>query len=272
MLMDFNYLYELDLKKIGQYLINYVNKISVIPIIKKKKNATRLNNPRGASISNRFSKSLKIVINNDVLTKTRELFISNLRLTYNSLTSIERLTIKNKLRILVSTIDERDHLFEDKESSDFRLREIGNLIRNEVNLCIADIISFLQDIESKQDNQPFENFLTDSGFYHIDMVKCLTEDSKAVLIDELKNKSHTDIPGFLAMLNHLGFDEILFKKYNNKTKAYKVLADVLKRDSGTIKGHISSFDKKNLNARRKYTAFKKLDDIKDFYNDLKKGG
>jgi len=272
MLMDFNFLYNLNHKNIGKYFLTIVDEQRSITYKEEKESegqiANKLNSNR---ISYHFNPNA-LLIKNNVLPTIRQLFMSNLQLSFNSLNNDQRITIRKKLQLFMSKFDDDDFELFENHVFDYGLLEIDRLLRKEFFLTLIDLKSFTVKINNSQENEPFENFLADSGFYHIDMVKCLTEDSKAVLIDELKNKCTTDIPGFLAMLHQLGFYKILYKKYNNKTKTYKVLADVLKRDSGTIKGHISSFDKKNLNARRKYTAFKKLDDIEDFYNDLKKGG
>ena len=76
---------------------------------------------------------------------------------------------------------------------------------------------------------------------------------------------------FLAFVYFLGLYDHLFKKFNSRSKAYKVLAQIVNRKDDTIKGHISSFVD-NSYAKGKYNADRKLPEIKDFYSNLKKGG
>ncbi len=270
MQMDFNYLNELTLTTVNQYFIKYIDEIRIMTINEEKEAQESSNKIKSSIVLKRKFDHNRLIVENNVLPTIRGLFISTLLKSFDSLSEVEKQIIKNKLILMLSKFDKDD--LEVDYVSEFNYGhleklEIEKLISREFRLTLLDIKNILKDLESKPEIDPAEDFLFKYGFFSLAMVKCLTKESISSLIEELKNKSNTDIPGFLAMLSHLGFDEMLFKKYN-KTKVYKILSDVLKRDSGTIKGHLSSFNENNY-ARGKYNAYLKLPEVKDFYNSLK---
>jgi hypothetical protein len=272
--MDFNYLNELTLSTINQYFIKYIDEIRIMTIKEEKEAQERSNKIKSPIELKRKFDPNRLIVENNVLPTIRGLFISTLLKSYDSLSEVEKQIIKNKQMLMLSKFD-KDDLEVDYVSefnySHLEKLEIEKLISREFRLTLLDIKNILKDLDSKHEIDPTEDFLFKYGFYSLAMVKCLTKESIASLIDELNNKSKTDIPGFLAFVYFLGLYDHLFNKFNSRSKAYKVLAQIVNRKDDTIKGHISSFVD-NSYAKGKYNAYLKLPEAKDFYNNLKFGG
>lgn len=189
MQIDFKYLYDLDLKDVHQFLEIYVEDFRGFSIKVEKET---LGNPNVNPIlfsfldNDNLNNELK---SKNVLSTIRELFLTNITNAYYKLTLTERVIIKTKFKLLLSKFEKYNLEFRYDDIHNKGKLEIEVLLRKEFFLTLFDLKTFISKINNSQENEPFENFLTDSGFYHIDMVKCLTEDSKAVLIDELNNLS-----------------------------------------------------------------------------------
>ena len=124
-----------------------------------------------------------------------------------------------------------------------------------------------QPIKSKADI--LKEQLSQYGFFELEKVKTLSEQSKVLIIEKI---AESGLPYAIAMLDYLQF--ILYLEKKHFDSKYKLNREVSKwfdsdKDGRAVKGNISSLLKKTTENKTRYTAYQHKENVIKDYEQLK---
>lgn len=111
--------------------------------------------------------------------------------------------------------------------------------------------------------------LTQYGFFELEKVKTLSEQSRALLIKKI---SESGLPYAIAMLDYLQFlPHLLSNYFDSKYKLYREVSKWFDSDSDgrSVKGNLGSLLNKTGENRNRYTAYKHKENVISDYEQLK---
>lgn len=112
-----------------------------------------------------------------------------------------------------------------------------------------------------------KNCLTEYGFFELEKVKNLSEQSQLTLVDKLATKG---IPFAIAMFDYLEFFKWFNSQYHNTNKKRNIeIASWFNSNDRTIRGNIDSLLKASNDKNERYTAHTHKENVKITYEQLK---
>jgi len=132
---------------------------------------------------------------------------------------------------------------------------------NPIEASAQEIYSF------KQKRDDLKRNLENAGILELDLVKSLKPDKYILLINHLyENK----LPYVIAMFKHIGFLDYLSIEYKTKKEIHSIIASwVGLSNSRGVKGNIDVLNPRSEDNRTRYTSYKYLEEVKEFYDTLK---
>jgi hypothetical protein len=126
-----------------------------------------------------------------------------------------------------------------------------------------------EEIKSETKTTRLTAELEEYGFFHLPLVKRLSEQGKQDLVDLISSK---DLPYGIAMFYYLDYLSHLEREhFKTKDALYKAIAKWLNANKSgrSVKGNISSFSKISTEDKTRYTAYRYKDIVKEDYQKLK---
>lgn len=153
--------------------------------------------------------------------------------------------------------------------AEIKTHYIQNLISRIENLTVTPIVKALppQPIKTKADI--LKEQLSQYGFFELEKVKTLSEQSKVSIIEKI---AESGLPYAIAMFDYLQFIPYLEKKHFDRK--YKLNREVSKwfdsdKEGRAVKGNISSLLKNTTENKDRYTAYKHKENVIKDYELLK---
>jgi hypothetical protein len=145
-----------------------------------------------------------------------------------------------------------------------KIKEIENLIDNEEK----DASEVIEEANEKMKKVLYAEFKR-YGFFDLPKVKNLSDSNKEKLIESI-NKNQ--LPCKIAMIDYLGFiSHLEMNHFDSKAEMHKKIAKWFCSDKlgRSVRGNINSLSKKSKENKTRYTAYKCLKEVKNFYIKLK---
>jgi hypothetical protein len=160
-------------------------------------------------------------------------------------------------------------------NTNFRL-ENGTMLRltqkqiTDIEMAISFANSMLNSVQSqpiKTKSEILKEKLYQYGFFELEKVKVLSEESKVSLIELMAESS---LPYQIAMFHYLGFLENLEMQYfETGNKLFEGIATIINSQARSIKGNISVLKLYSKEDRSRYTADKHKETVIIDYEQLK---
>ena len=177
-----------------------------------------------------------------------------------------------------------EHIYSEREAKEIEAKSIFiNTTENNPNWLNEDVLWLLKEYiyklseywntqsppPTKTKGDILNEYLNNFGFFNLDKVQCLSEQSRILLTDKISNNG---LPYAIAMFDYLQFISFLLKDHF-KSK-YELNIEISKwfnrdKDGRAVKGNISSLLKTTTENKSRYTAHKHKEIVIIDYEQLK---